>query len=77
MYEPNEPHDKWGRPLSKTKPVKQTHFLEKIRDYIFYSVLGLVVIVIFGWLLLICLPYFFGKSVWEKAEDAYIKRLNK
>ena len=77
MYEPNEPHDEWGRPLPEPKPVKQSNLLEKIRDYIFYSVFGLVVLIIFGWLLLICLPYYFGKAIWDKIENAYIRRLSK
>ena len=39
MYEPNEPHDEWGRPLPE--PTKQPSFIDKARDVFFYSFLGL------------------------------------
>ena len=75
MYEPNEPHDEWGRPLPE--PTKQPSYINKARDVFFYTFLGLFFLLIFGWILIIFLPYYFGKAVWEKFELWYLNRLQK
>ena len=75
MYEPNEPHDEWGRPL--LEPTKEPSYIDKARDVFFYTFLGLFFLLIFGWILIIFLPYYFGKAVWEKFELWYINRLQK
>ena len=48
MYEPNEPHDEWGRPL--TLPSKKDSFIQKIGDAFFYTCMGLIFLVVFGWM---------------------------
>lgn len=75
MHEPNEPHDEWGRPLPE--PVKKNRYLDKARDVFFFTFVGLIFLAIFGWILLVFLPYYFGKAIWEKFELWYINRLQK
>jgi len=75
MYEPNEPHDEWGRPLPE--PTKKPKLLDRARDVFFFTFVGLIFLAIFGWILLVFLPYYFGKAVWEKFELWYMNRLQK
>tara|TARA_Y100000114_G_C11740562_1_gene318724 strand:- start:1230 stop:1442 length:213 start_codon:yes stop_codon:yes gene_type:complete len=67
MYEPNEPHDEWGRPLKEVEDSKKSNF-KKIQDVFFYTFLGLIFLLIFGWIILVFLPYYLGRQVWEKIE---------
>ena len=75
MYEPNEPHDEWGRPLPEQ--IKKPRLLDRARDVFFFTFVGLIFLAIFGWILLVFLPYYFGKAVWEKFELWYMNRLQK
>ncbi len=67
MNEPNEPHDEWGRPLEKIKDSKKG-FFTTIQDVFFYTLIGLIFLIIFGWIMLVFLPYYLGRQVWEKIE---------
>ena len=78
---PTEPHDEYGRPVKKRKMPKnwakkiaaynnnRGNQMKKFRDIIFYTVIGLL----FGGfvlsIIIICLPYYLGKKLWEKFED--------
>jgi len=75
MYEPNEPHDEWGRPLKTTD--KKNSIFDTVRDVSFFTVVGLLFLALFGWILIIFLPYYFGRAIWEKFELWYINRLKK
>tara|TARA_R100000231_G_scaffold97194_2_gene72684 strand:+ start:1797 stop:1952 length:156 start_codon:yes stop_codon:yes gene_type:complete len=48
--------------------------MEKIRDIIFFTFVGLGVIIIFGWITLIFLPYYIGREVWQRYENWYINK---
>ena len=67
MNEPNEPHDEWGRPLEKMEDQKKGIF-RTIQDVVFYTLIGLIFLIIFGWIMLVFLPYYLGRQVWEKVE---------
>ena len=72
--EPNEPHDQWGRPL--TLPSKKDSLIKKIGDVFFYTCMGLIFLVVFGWICIIFMPYFLGRSIWEKFENWQVGRQN-
>jgi len=48
--------------------------MTKFRDIIFYTVIGLL----FGGfvlsIIIICLPYYLGRTLWEKFEDWQLRR---
>lgn len=48
--------------------------MEKVRDIIFFSVVGLAFIIIFGWIMIMFLPYYIGREVWQRFELWYIKK---
>ncbi len=72
MREPNEPHDEWGRPLETIN--KNNSILNTIRDIFFFTVVGLLFLALFGWILIVFLPYYFGRAIWEKFELWYINK---
>ena len=48
--------------------------MDKIRDIFFYTLVGLLFLALFGWILIIFLPYYFGRAIWEKFELWYINK---
>lgn len=69
MYEPNEPHDQWGRPIEEP-----TSWLQKTRDIVFFSCVGIMFLVIFGWIILMFLPFYLGREIWQRFENWYINK---
>jgi uncharacterized membrane protein len=43
-------------------------FFRTIQDVVFYIFIGLIFLIIFGWIILVFLPYYLGRQVWEKVE---------
>tara|TARA_R100001460_G_scaffold8441_5_gene20898 strand:+ start:3210 stop:3428 length:219 start_codon:yes stop_codon:yes gene_type:complete len=72
MREPNEPHDEWGRPLKITN--NKYKFFDKLRDVFFYTFVGIIFIVIFGWILIVFLPFYLGREIWQRFELWYINK---
>ena len=72
MHEPNEPHDEWGRPIEPVEP-EQT-MLDRVRDIFFFSCVGIIFLVIFGWILLVFMPYYLGREIWHRFENWYINK---
>jgi hypothetical protein len=72
MREPNEPHDEWGRPLEFTN--KKLKIFDSLRDVFFYTFVGIIFIVIFGWILIVFLPYYLGREIWQRFELWYINK---
>ena len=69
MYEPNEPHDQWGRPIEQPQTL-----LSRLKDVFFYTWLGVLFFILFGWITIIFLPYFLGREVWQRYENWYINK---
>ena len=57
--------------------VEIENILDTLRDVFFFTVVGLLFLALFGWILIIFLPYYFGRAIWEKFELWYINRLQK
>ena len=72
MYEPNEPHDEWGRPLKE--PETTFSLFSAVRDKFFFFAVGLVFLLVFGWILILFLPYYMGRNIWERFEIWYINK---
>ena len=75
MFEPNEPHDEWGRPIIEQQPLqKQSEWTRKLRDILAYTFLGLLFVIVVVGFYLVFLPYYLGREVWQKLERFYINK---
>jgi|TARA_B100001939_G_C16464984_1_gene414624 hypothetical protein len=48
--------------------------MKKLQDIFFYTFLGMIFLVIFGWIIILFLPYYFGRAIWERFENWYVKK---
>ena len=69
MYEPDEPHDQWGKPI-----VEPTSWLQKTRDIVFFSCVGTIFVITVIVFYVIFLPYYLGREIWQRFENWYINK---
>ena len=75
MFEPNEPHDEWGRPINEQRPLeKYSEWFKRTRDIIAFTLMGILFVIVVFAFYIVFLPYYLGREVWHRWEKFYINK---